>query len=144
MLKGQSKVEAYSILYKSHPLPVKTLDYRSQTTEKKIKNSFPEVKRIKIRSLTSKLKRREMLCPSLDRRSVFIKAGWTSFARSFAWAIGVKALTRVSRAPRTFDNKSIYSFINWKWLHHKYDLKENIKRRWHVPHTPTVPRLCVS
>lgn len=69
-----------------------------------------------------------MFCSSLDKRSAFIKAGWTSFLCDFEWASGVNALTRVSTAPRTYNNPLIYNIINWKrtpqlWYKHTKDNK---------------------
>lgn len=42
-----------------------------------------------------------MLSASRESKSVFIKAGCTSFLGPLTWSRGVKALTSVSNAPRT-------------------------------------------
>lgn len=69
-----------------------------------INNMFMMIQSLTLKALTNRLRRREMLSASLESKSVFIKAGWTSFFGPFACSIGVRAPTRVSRAPRTCTN----------------------------------------
>ena len=60
--------------------------------------------------LTKRLKTREIFSGSLERRLEFIEAGCTSFFVMREVSIGVIALTRVSRAPRTISTSSLSSF----------------------------------
>lgn len=111
---GQSKFAKCNTVHRNHPLPIKVHpkekitktifqfiyicpEIKETFSDKSENTSIDSSKEI----LTNKLKRREIQSASLESKSVFIKAGWTSLLDPFAWLIGVNALTRVSRAPRT-------------------------------------------
>lgn len=114
--EGQSKFAECNTVHRNHLLPIKV---HPKAKKKKTKRKFqfiyirPDIKETfsditentsldsRKEILTNKLKRREIQSASLESKSVFIKAGWTSLLDPFAWLIGVNALTRVSRAPRT-------------------------------------------